>query len=182
MDHVLLLRGVNVGGKHRVVMAELRAHLSAAGATQVVSYINSGNVLFAAPAATAQALVATVLQRHYDFPIAFTLLPAPAYLAAVAAAPTWWGQAEGERHNALFTLPGFQPEYRDLIRQKATPYDRIAFTEHVLFWSSPAKQNFSQALYAKMLPEPYYPLVSIRNRNTTLKLASLLQQRAASTL
>jgi hypothetical protein len=31
-----------------------------------------------------------------------------------------------------------------------------------------------------MLPEPYYKLVSIRNRNTTIKLAALLAQRTAT--
>jgi uncharacterized protein (DUF1697 family) len=46
MDYLLLLRGVNVGGNSRVVMADLRAQLAAAGATNVQSYINSGNVLF----------------------------------------------------------------------------------------------------------------------------------------
>lgn len=46
MRYVLLLRGINVGGKNRVVMAELREKLEALGFTEVTSYINSGNLFF----------------------------------------------------------------------------------------------------------------------------------------
>ena len=44
--HVLLLRGVNNLGGRKVAMAELRALLTSLGHTEVVSYIQSGNVLF----------------------------------------------------------------------------------------------------------------------------------------
>ena len=46
MHHVLLLRGINVGGKIRVVMVELRENLEALGFIEVTSYINSGNLFF----------------------------------------------------------------------------------------------------------------------------------------
>jgi uncharacterized protein (DUF1697 family) len=44
--HVLLLRGVNNLGGRKVGMAELRAVLTALGHTEVMTYIQSGNVLF----------------------------------------------------------------------------------------------------------------------------------------
>ncbi len=43
--HTLLLRGVNVGGKNRVPMAELRALLTQLGAEEVETYIQSGNAV-----------------------------------------------------------------------------------------------------------------------------------------
>jgi uncharacterized protein (DUF1697 family) len=46
---ILLLRGVNVGGR-KLVMAELRAALEKAGCRQVVTYIQSGNVVLEPPA------------------------------------------------------------------------------------------------------------------------------------
>jgi uncharacterized protein (DUF1697 family) len=48
--HVALLRGINLGGKNKVAMADLRALVSELGHTGVVTYIQSGNVLFTAPA------------------------------------------------------------------------------------------------------------------------------------
>ena len=46
---VALLRGINVGGANRLPMADLRATLAAAGMTHVVTYVQSGNVVFDHP-------------------------------------------------------------------------------------------------------------------------------------
>jgi uncharacterized protein (DUF1697 family) len=50
--HLALLRGVNVGGKNRLSMAELVRVFADAGCVDVSTYIQSGNVLFRAPTAT----------------------------------------------------------------------------------------------------------------------------------
>ena len=46
MRYVLLLRGINVGGKNKVSMDDLKKSLSDAGFEDVSSYINSGNLFF----------------------------------------------------------------------------------------------------------------------------------------
>jgi uncharacterized protein (DUF1697 family) len=45
-SHVALLRGINVGGRNKVPMAELRQVVTSLGHTGVTTYIQSGNVLF----------------------------------------------------------------------------------------------------------------------------------------
>ena len=49
-SHVALLRGINVGGRNKVPMRDLRAAFESDGFTGVSTYIQSGNVLFDAPA------------------------------------------------------------------------------------------------------------------------------------
>src|SRR3546814_15546585 len=44
--YVALLRGINVGGRNKVSMADLRAALEDDGLQSVRTYIQSGNVLF----------------------------------------------------------------------------------------------------------------------------------------
>ncbi|HEY7431693.1 MAG TPA: DUF1697 domain-containing protein [Streptosporangiaceae bacterium] len=46
--HIALLRGVNVGGRNKIAMADLRQIVAALGHTNVVTYIQSGNVVFTA--------------------------------------------------------------------------------------------------------------------------------------
>ncbi|MGH3278414.1 MAG: DUF1697 domain-containing protein [Trebonia sp.] len=46
--HVALLRGINLGGKNKVAMADLRTLVAELGHTDVSTYIQSGNVLFTA--------------------------------------------------------------------------------------------------------------------------------------
>jgi uncharacterized protein (DUF1697 family) len=47
--YVALLRGINVGGRNKIPMADLRAAVSSLGYQDVTTYIQSGNVLFGAP-------------------------------------------------------------------------------------------------------------------------------------
>ena len=43
--HIVLLRGINVGGANRVTMSDLREALEAAGLTRVRTHLQSGNVI-----------------------------------------------------------------------------------------------------------------------------------------
>ena len=45
-SNVLLLRGINVGGRGKLPMAELRAAIEAAGGSDPKTYIQTGNAVF----------------------------------------------------------------------------------------------------------------------------------------
>jgi uncharacterized protein (DUF1697 family) len=47
--YIALLRGINVGGRAKVPMAGLRATCESVGCTDVVTYIQSGNVVLTSP-------------------------------------------------------------------------------------------------------------------------------------
>jgi uncharacterized protein (DUF1697 family) len=72
--HVALLRGVNVGGKHPLPMKDLVTLFTDLGCTGVRTYIQSGNVIFCAPAGVARGLPDLVSrqirERHgFDTPV-----------------------------------------------------------------------------------------------------------------
>ena len=58
--HIALLRGINVGGRNKLPMAKLRSIFESCGATDVRSYIQSGNIVFRAPPARAQSILLAV--------------------------------------------------------------------------------------------------------------------------
>jgi uncharacterized protein (DUF1697 family) len=58
--HVALLRGINVGGRNRVAMADLREVVTSLGHTDVATYIQSGNVIFTSKEADTKALAAAL--------------------------------------------------------------------------------------------------------------------------
>ena len=82
MEYVALLRGINVGGKNKVVMSELREQIACEGFVEVRSYINSGNLVFIADATHEEVArsVESVLDRYYSFPIRLALLSGQEYL------------------------------------------------------------------------------------------------------
>ena len=64
-SHVALLRGINVGGRNKVSMAELREVVALLGHTGVATYIQSGNVLFST-AETDNAKLAGALESAIE--------------------------------------------------------------------------------------------------------------------
>jgi uncharacterized protein (DUF1697 family) len=58
--HVALLRGINVGGRNKVPMAELREVVTSLGHTGVTTYIQSGNVLFSTAGASTTELASAL--------------------------------------------------------------------------------------------------------------------------
>lgn len=102
--HVALLRGINLGGRNKVAMADLRALVSELGHADVSTYIQSGNVLFTA-AADADA---TALARAMTEAIAAKLgVASPVVvlsrgeLAGVVAANPFPGEPDHRRVHAV---------------------------------------------------------------------------------
>ena len=107
MEYVALLRGINVGGKNKVVMSELREQVADAGYGNVRTYINSGNLLFEADAPRDEVAqsVEALLESHYPFPIRVALLSGQDYLAELSGVPEWW-HGDVARRDALFYTRG----------------------------------------------------------------------------
>jgi uncharacterized protein (DUF1697 family) len=59
-SHVALLRGINVGGRNKVAMADLRAVVTSLGYGDVATYIQSGNVVFTAGGTDSAVLAAAI--------------------------------------------------------------------------------------------------------------------------
>jgi len=65
-NHVALLRGLNVGGNNRLPMKDLAATFSDAGCSGVVTYIQSGNVVFHATLALAARISSIITKELAD--------------------------------------------------------------------------------------------------------------------
>ena len=89
-NHLALLRGINLGGKHKLPMKELAAIFEAAGAKDVRTLIQSGNVVFAADAKLAKrvpALVEAEIQARFGFPAPVVLCSAAEVCTAMDRSP-----------------------------------------------------------------------------------------------
>ena len=88
--YVVLLRGVNVGGARPLPMEALRAFFAEAGASSVESFIQSGNVVFAATEASAPQILADVgarISREFGFAAPMVLRDATAWKRLIDGNP-----------------------------------------------------------------------------------------------
>lgn len=175
MKYIALLRGINVGGNSRVPMPELRSCFENAGYKNVLTYINSGNVLFESDAKDTAMLTKKcehLIEKQFGFPVVCAVITASELLEAVEHAPAWWDKGEG-KHNAIFVIP---PKTADEIVSEVgdikPEYERVAAHHPIIFWSAPL-ETFSRTRYSKIVGTHSYKYVTIRNANTTKKLALL---------
>ena len=181
MEYVALLRGINVGGKNKVVMSELREQIAAEGFGHVRTYINSGNLLFEAeveatvPREDVAQAIEDVLARHYDFPIRLALLTAQDYLAELHSLPDWW-HGEVARRDALFYTRGLDRDHvRERIEAMELGDEAVYFGEHAIFWGKFDEKSFLKTAYHKrLLREDFYRQVTIRSGSTVEKIAAML--------
>lgn len=176
--YIALLRAINVGGKNKISMPALRAAFEAAGFTNVSTYINSGNVIFSAEETATSTLAQTceaIIAETFSLSIAVTVISAPSLAMVIQNAPPWWGKDEESRHDAAFVLPPFTTE--EILAAIGTikpEYEQLGAYGSVIFWSAP-KATFAKTQISKLPSTSAYRRVTIRNANTTKKLAELTQ-------
>jgi uncharacterized protein (DUF1697 family) len=94
-----LLRGINVGGRNKLPMAELRALASGMGYTEVATYIASGNLLFSAVGsdADASAELADAIIDRFGFAVDVVVVSAEVARRAASDHPFADGYPTGPR-------------------------------------------------------------------------------------
>ncbi|HEX5798236.1 MAG TPA: DUF1697 domain-containing protein [Candidatus Saccharimonadales bacterium] len=176
MKYVALLRGINVGGNNKVSMAELKKCFEELGFENVRTYINSGNVIFEAEEDDKAMLVQLceqAIEKQFGFNIVCSVITAKELQAAVSNAPSWWGNDAASKHNAIFAIaPSTAKDIVKEIGEEKPEYEKIAVHEPIIFWSAPIA-TFSRTRYSKIVGTKAYKSVTIRNANTTKKLAEL---------
>lgn len=177
MRYVLLLRGINVGGRNKIVMAELRQQVLDLGYDQVETYINSGNLFFDAKKKKEEieADFRDFFASHYPFVEAFSLLSARDYATEVAQLPAWW-QEELARKDVLFFTEGLDKQaIVDYIQSLHLGDEVLHFSEHAIYWGKYSESSYLQTAYHKQLTKsPFYKQVTIRNGNTFSALSNYL--------
>ena len=102
MKYVLLLRGINVGGKNKVAMSDLKDMISKLGYENVITYINSGNIIFDANdnKEIVRVKISHMLET-FPFSINKVILTQEEYLDEISNLPEWWSE-EFFRRDVLF--------------------------------------------------------------------------------
>ena len=110
-----LLRGINVGGHGKLPMADLRAMAEGCGFSDVATYIQSGNLVFASgkkPPAAARALVEAIAEQSHV--TTTVMIRTAAELAAVVADSPFLARGEDPDHlHVVFLGPKDTPPLSD---------------------------------------------------------------------
>lgn len=174
---VALLRGINVGGNNIIKMADLRTCFEKGGFRNVATFIQSGNVIFESEKKERDKVtlqVEKILSAEFDYAASVVLRSRAEMLAVVAKAPEGFGTQPAKcRYDVLFLKPPLTAKVA-LASIDTTPgVDRVLPGAGVLYFERLAAEATRSKL-PKLVSKPIYKSLTIRNWNTTTKLAELV--------
>jgi len=173
-----LLRGINVGGRNVIRMAELRSCFKAEGFRDVVTYIQSGNVIFRSASSGPGALTARIermLAAAFDYRAKVTLRSRKQMRAVVEGAPEEFGtRPDVHRYDVLFLIPPLTAA--DAMEHVSTRpgVDEAWVGEGVLYFSRLIAKA-SRSHLSRIASMPVYQSMTIRNWNSTTRLLRLME-------
>jgi uncharacterized protein (DUF1697 family) len=175
---VALLRGINVGGKNLIKMADLAACFQALGFTDVRTYIQSGNVIFREEGADypqLTRLLEEVLSKAFQYNASLVLRSEAEMQAVVSHAPEGFGNDPTTfRYDVIFLK---EPLTASEAMQSVTVKEGVdqAFAGKGVLYFSRLISKASQSHLTRLISLPIYQNLTIRNWNTTTRLLKMME-------
>ena len=176
---IVLLRGINVSGQKKIIMAELRGLLTASGFANVTSYIQSGNLIFDAKAKTRQVeienAIAQIIESNYGYEISVFAFQ-NAWLRQVITENPYLEEDGIEQKQLYLSILDRVPNEKDIARLESFEKgaDEYIIKESVIYLRYP--NGAGKAKLTNNLIETKLKLrATSRNWNTTKRLLELSQ-------
>ena len=176
--YLILLRGINVGGKNIIKMADLKASLEDMGLSNVVTYIQSGNVIFQSDEKDKAGLTTKIekgLSKRFTFDAKVVIVSYKELTDIIRAAPRGFGAEEKKfRYDVIFLKEPLTSKDAMMSVRVREGVDTAHAGKQVLYFSRLISRA-SQSYLTKIIGMPVYQNMTIRNWNTTTKLLALME-------
>lgn len=177
--YIILLRGINVGGKNKLPMAELKQFLTELGFERVTTYIQSGNVILKSdqPADTVRRTIETRLPKKFKLDselIKILVMTRQQLQQVVDHKPRGFGDEPEKYHSDVVFLMEIETAEAMLVFKPKDGVDQVWPGKSVIY-SQRLSAKRTQSHLSKIVGTPAYKCMTIRNWNTTTKLLEMAQ-------
>jgi uncharacterized protein (DUF1697 family) len=178
--HVLLMRGINVGGKNIVPMAGLKRCLEELGFSNVATYIASGNVILASNKRPDEikAQIEQALPKRFklDSELVKVLVLSRSQLQAVINnKPEGFGEQPEKYHSDVIFLMGTDSAQAMPVFDPQEGVDKVWPGDGVIY-SQRLSSMRTKSRLSRIIGTPAYQSMTIRSWNTTIKLLNILDE------
>ena len=176
--YLAFLRGVNISGKNKVPMAELKKGFESLGHKDVKTYLNSGNVIFSSDEndiGSVTKQIAMMIKNQFGLDIPVFVIAKEALADILCNAPDWWGNEDKEIYdNLIFIMP--PATFADVFNEIGEPkeeLEKIQDYKEAIFWSF-SKKNYQRTnWWSKTASAGISNKLTIRTANTVRKVVGM---------
>lgn len=175
--YVALLRGINVSGKNKISMAELKSCFIKSGYENVRTHLNSGNVLFLSDKEknALRKEIEILIEQQFGLEIPVFVEEIDIIKEELMHAPSWWGSTDKEIYdNLIFVFPEKSAkEIETLVGEPTEDIEQIEIYKDVIFWSFDLKKHAKANWWKKTASTGIGEYLTIRTANTVRKIVEL---------
>jgi uncharacterized protein (DUF1697 family) len=180
-SYLVLLRGINVGGKNKVPMAELRGLLEGLGFENVSTYIASGNVFLDSKLSAAKVAekIEAALPKAFKLDadlIKVAVVSKQALEAVVKQRPKGFGDEPAKYHSDAVFLMGIDADEAMTVFSPREGVDKVWPGKGVIY-SQRLSAERTKSRLNRIMASPHYKSMTIRSWQTTLALLDLMSKR-----
>lgn len=177
MVYVALLRGINVGGNNKIDMKQLKVTFEEAGLNNVITYINTGNIIFTDDTRSTEQLselLEEAILRDFGLPIKVMIRSLDAIQTIMDALPAHWINDPSMKSDVLYLWDDVNEEsvIEKLIIKP--DIDRVIYVNGAILWSFD-KEHAGKSGMSKIIGTKLYQRVTVRNVNTARKIYELMK-------
>lgn len=175
--YLALLRGINVGGRNSIKMAELRICLQDAGLEKVSTYIQSGNIVFKSDSDDIQNIKKTIhnaIENQFGLSLEMMIFPRRFMEKVMAKSPAGFGEKPDMfKYDVLYLDPSVSPELAMNDIPVRHGVDRVWSGPGVIYFERKTA-SLTKSYLNKLASKAIYQKITIRNWRTTSRLVAMM--------
>ncbi|MFJ7730057.1 DUF1697 domain-containing protein [Neobacillus sp. NPDC097160] len=177
MIYIALLRGINVGGNNKIDMKLLKQTFEKAGMNDVLTYINTGNIIFSNKGLSKTELsciLEDAIQNDFGLQIKVVVRSVDDVRGIINAIPDTWKNDKDMKSDVMFLWDKIDDEsvLKHLVVKPNI--DTVKYVPGAILWSVD-KKNVTKSGMSKIVGSTIYKQVTVRNVNTARKIYELMQ-------
>ncbi len=177
MTYIALLRGINVGGNNKIEMKRLKNLFENLGFCDVITYINSGNVIFKDYTKSKVIIISSIqdaILKDFNLNIPVVIIDQAQIANIVEKVDPSWQNDKQQKTDVLFLYPEMDhPDSLKLVKM-VKGVDNQIYINSCIVWNLD-KNNYNLSGMNDFVKSPLYKKCTVRNINTVRKLHELIK-------
>lgn len=181
MKYIALLRGINISGKNKISMSELKLELENNKYKNVTTYLNSGNVIFESNIDNKETImkdIYKIINNKFNLEIPVFIITVSELEDLLSNNPDWWGTANKEVYdNLIFIIP--PTKYEEVYNTIGNPkedIEKIKEYNNYIFWSFDLNNYRKSNWWIKTASTDIKDKITIRTANTMKKVLEICKR------
>lgn len=176
--YIALLRGINISGKNKISMTELKSCFIELGCADVFTHLNSGNIIFSIDESIEIAFadkIKEMIQEQFGLDVPVFVILQEELKDLLSKAPAWWGTDNKENYdNLIFVMPPSTAEsIAEQVGEPTKDLEKICICNNAIFWSFDRRKYAKANWWKKTANVGIGEMLTIRTVNTLRKIIGM---------